>query len=168
MDIRRGSAPAPVKLMDPLPARRDMGHNVYMAWECFISMVGIRSEAIPLWQRVTKLARMIDKHPDHPSNGEAGRRIDTSLKEFRELQLQFVRIEVWADQYWRMIPRKERIEECVHDMFGVEPDATTILGAGHRQLGESEGAPIGCKIDATVIQFSPPAMERAYQRAIGS
>jgi hypothetical protein len=168
MDIRRGSAAAPVKLMDPLPAQRDMGHNVYMAWDCFIDMIRRRDEAIPLWQRVTKLGRMIGLHPDHPSNGEAGRRIDAAAAELRDLQLQFLRSESMAEGYWRIIPQQERLAECVHDMFGVEADATTILGAWHRQLGESAGAPPTCRIDATVLQFVSPMMARVYQKAIGA
>jgi hypothetical protein len=66
------------------------------------------------------------------------------------------------------IPIKERRKEAIDDMFGVEPDARSILGAWHRQLGESEGAPIECKMDATVLQFAPPSVAKCYRRAIGS
>lgn len=168
MDIRRGNESIVIKQGPPPLPEKQLSHTAYAAWDCFLDMIRTRSEAIELWERVANLNRLIEKHPNHTNTPEAIRRRAAAMNQFRELQLRFVKIEAMADGHWTLLPAKERRKEAIDDMFGVESDAQSILGAWHRQLGESEGAPRTCTMDSTVLQFVPPSVKRAYRPAMGT
>ena len=167
MDIRRGSEPI-VITPSPVITPKQLSHTAYAAWDCFLDMIRTRQEAVELWERAVKLSNLIDANRNHKNVPEALRRRDKTVDRMREYQLRFVQIEVMADGHWRLLPQKERRMEAIDDMFGVEPDAQSILGAWHRQLGESEGAPLQCRIDTTVLRFASPSVAKAYRRAEGS
>jgi hypothetical protein len=168
MDIRRGKESITFKPAPPVAPPKLQSHSLYMAWDCFLDMIHSRGEAVAFWRRLTHLRQQVEKRPDHSDVERALQRIDAFASQVRDHQLRFLRTENIAEGYWASIPAKERRKEAIDDMFGVEPDASSILGAWHRQLGESGGAPIECKMDATVLQFAPLSVAKCYRRAIGS
>ena len=140
-------------------------HRAFVLWEAFVSMIAHRNAAVRLHNRCQRIRAKIAANPTHKDVSVARERMSQLEAETHQEMLTFLKWEASAHDYWEDVPGPVRVDQAMDEWFNVDIADMELPPLWHHPLGvSSEEAPEECRIPGTVIQFSPPVINRVYRK----